>query len=85
MDISLIKTADDWPFHIPEITREAIDDYLAALKRDDPSVGDYYDALDGCTREMSNEDEETEVRNYYLRNEWWDAYDKAGIDPHATD
>ena len=29
-----------------------------------------YDELDGATREMSNPDQETLVRNYYLLEEW---------------
>ncbi len=30
----------------------------------------YYDAVDGCSREMENEDQEMMVREYYLHDGW---------------
>lgn len=70
MDISHIKRPEDWDFEIPAITAEAINDLLDALARDERWVGSLYDELDGATREMSNIDEETLVRDYYLLEQW---------------
>ncbi|GGI15211.1 hypothetical protein GCM10007377_14770 [Galliscardovia ingluviei] len=73
MDVSRIKGAHDWDFPVPEITAEAIDDFIAALARDERLFMDiYYDAVDSCSREMSNERDEMVIRNYYLGNEWMD-------------
>ncbi|OZG60721.1 MULTISPECIES: hypothetical protein [Bifidobacterium] len=70
MDVSIIRKPTDWPFEIPEITAEAIDDLIAAMERGERWIGRYLDDLDGATREMDNLDQETLVRNYYLREEW---------------
>ena len=65
-----IRRPEDWPFPIPEITAEAINDLVDAIKRGDRYLGSLYDELDGATREMDNLDQETLVRNYYLLEEW---------------
>lgn len=70
MDVSGIRKPGEWPFPIPEITADAIDEYIAAYERDDIYLGDYYDDLDGATREMDDPDEEDQVRAYYLLDGW---------------
>lgn len=65
-----IRRPKDWPFPIPEITAEAIADLVDAIERGDRYLGSLYDELDGATREMSDPDQETLVRNYYLLEEW---------------
>lgn len=67
--IPFIRRPKDWPFPIPEITAEAINDLVDAIKRGDRYLGSLYDELDGATREMDNLDQETLVRNYYLLEE----------------
>lgn len=69
MDVSMIKKPEDWDFPIPQITADAINDLIAAYARGG-SVGNELDDLDGATREMSNQDQEAIIRNYYLREEW---------------
>ena len=68
--IPFIRRPKDWPFPIPEITAEAINDLVDAIERGDRYLGSLYDELDGATREMDNLDQETLVRNYYLLEEW---------------
>ena len=70
MDISHIRKPEDWPFPIPEGTAEAINELLDAYARDQRWLGDLYDNLDGATRDISDIDEETQVRDYYLREQW---------------
>ena len=45
---------------------------IDALHRDvsDSTLSIYYDAVDGCSREMENEDQEMMVREYYLHDGW---------------
>lgn len=69
MDVSMIKKPEDWDFPIPQITADAINDLIASYARGG-SVGNELDDLDGATREMSNQDQEAIIRNYYLREEW---------------
>ena len=68
--IPFIRRPKDWPFPIPEITAEAINDLVDAIKRGARDLGSLYDERDGATREMDNLDQETLVRNYYLLEEW---------------
>lgn len=68
--IPFIRRPKDWPFPIPEITAEAINDLVDAIERGGRYLGSLYDELDGATREMDNLDQETLVRNYYLLEEW---------------
>ena len=68
--VPFIRRPKDWPFPIPEITAEAINDLVDAIERGDRYWGSLYDEFDGATREMSNLDQETLVRNYYLLEEW---------------
>lgn len=72
MDVSMIRRPQDWPFPIPQITAESIDELIDALHRDvsDSTLSTYYDAVDGCSREMENEDQEMMVREYYLHDGW---------------
>ncbi|WP_236717063.1 hypothetical protein [Bifidobacterium longum] len=72
MDVSMIRRPQDWPFPIPQITTESIDELIDALHRDvsDSTLSIYYDAVDGCSREMENEDQEMMVREYYLHDGW---------------
>lgn len=71
MDVTHIKGVDDWDFEIPEITAEAINDFIAALARDEHHFMDIYlDGIAGCSREMSDPDEEQIIRNYYLHGGW---------------
>ena len=49
-----IRRPEDWPFPIPEITAEAINDLVDAIERGDRYLGSLYDELDGATREMDN-------------------------------
>ena len=65
-----IRRPEDWPFPIPKITADSINDLVDAIERGDRYLGSLYDELDGGTREMSNPDQETLVRNYYLHEEW---------------
>ncbi|MGN0109827.1 MAG: hypothetical protein ACI38B_07155 [Bifidobacterium sp.] len=69
-DTPRIRRARDWPFPIPQITAEAIDELVDAIERGDRWTGSLYDELDGATREMSDPDQETIIRNYYLLEEW---------------
>lgn len=71
-----IRRPGDWPFRIPGITADAINDLVDAIERGDRFTGSLYDELDGCTREMDDPDEETLIRNYYLHEEW--DHDDAG-------
>ena len=72
MDVSAIRRPQDWPFPIPQITAVSIDELIDALRRDvsDSTLSIYYDAVDGCSREMENEDQEMMVREYYLHDGW---------------
>ena len=72
MDVSMIRRPQDRPFPIPQITAESIDELIDALHRDvsDSTLSIYYDAVDGCSREMENEDQEMMVREYYLHDGW---------------
>ena len=72
MDVSAIRRPQDWPFHIPQITADSIDELIDALRRyvSDSTLSIYYDAVDGCSREMANEDQEMMVRDYYLHDGW---------------
>ena len=70
MDVSAIRRPQDWPFPITQITADSIDELIDALRRDvsDSTLSIYYDAVDGCSREMANEDQEMMVRDYYLHD-----------------
>ena len=72
MDVSAIRRPQDWSFPIPQITAESIDELIDALRRgvSDSTLSIYYDAVDGCSREMANEDQEMMVRDYYLHDGW---------------
>ncbi|WP_101455043.1 hypothetical protein [Bifidobacterium thermophilum] len=50
-DTPHIRRARDWPFLIPQITAEAIDELVDAIERGDRWTGSLYDELDGATRE----------------------------------
>lgn len=65
-----IRRPEDWPFPIPQITAGSINALVDAIERGDRYLGSLYDELDGGTREMDDPDQETLVRNYYLREEW---------------
>ena len=49
MDVSMIRRPQDWPFPIPQITAESIDELIDALHRDvsDSTLSIYYDAVGG--------------------------------------
>lgn len=70
MDVSNMRNPEDWPFHIPDITADAIRELKEAYRTDSHFIGDELDDFDRSTREMSNPDQETQVRNYYLLEQW---------------
>ena len=79
MDVSSIRGPYDWPFSVPPITAECIDEFLDALRRDDPNISAYYDEVDGGSREMANEDDEMTIRAYYLHGGWRGDYDRRSV------
>ncbi|THG27308.1 hypothetical protein E5991_01955 [Bifidobacterium pseudolongum] len=70
MDVSHIRRPEDWPFPIPGITADAINELLDAMEHDARFTGALYDELDGATREMDDPDQEQLVRDYYLLEQW---------------